>query len=156
MLKIAIIYYSSTSNTEKMAHLVKEGITDNEIEVICERVENVSLDILIESHGIIIGSPTYFGSMSSQIKNFLDKSIKYYGKLVEKVGGAFTSCKTGGGETTLLSIINAMFIHGMVVQGYCKGNHYGPIAIGAPEEVARAECMKLGYTVSSLVKKLFN
>ena len=156
MLKIAIIYYSSTNNTEKMAHLVKEGITDNEIEVICERVENVSLDILIESHGIIIGSPTYFGSMSSQIKDFLDKSIKYYDKLVGKVGGAFTSCKTGGGETTLLSIINAMFIHGMVVQGYCKGNHYGPIAIGAPDEVASAECMKLGYTVSSLVKKLFN
>ena len=156
MLKIAIIYYSSTSNTEKMAHLVKEGITDNEIEVICERVENVSLDILIESHGLIIGSPTYFGSMSSQIKDFLDKSIKYYGKLVEKVGGAFTSCKTGGGETTLLSIINAMFFHGMVVQGYCKGNHYGPIAIGAPDEVARTECMKLGYTVSSLAKRLFN
>jgi NAD(P)H dehydrogenase (quinone) len=156
MLKIAIIYYSSTNNTEKMAHLVKEGINDNKIEVICERVENVSLDILMESHGVIIGSPTYFGSMSSQIKDFLDKSIKYYDKLVGKVGGAFTSCKTGGGETTLLSIINAMFIHGMVVQGYCKGNHYGPIAIGAPEEVARAECMKLGYTVSSLAKKLFN
>lgn len=157
MLKIAIIYYSMTKNTESMAHRVREGIKDKDIDVICDKVENVSLDILMESHGIIIGSPTYFGSMSSQIKDFLDKSVKYYGKLEGKVGGAFTSCKTAGGETTLLSIINAMFIHGMIVKGYCRGNHYGPIAIGSPDEdeVARTECLELGHTVANLVKKLF-
>ncbi len=138
-----------------MAYLIREGIKDRDIEVICERVENVGIDILLESHGIIVGSPTYFGLMSSQIKEFFDNSIKVYGKLEGKVGGAFTSCKTGGGETALKSIIDAMFVHGMIVRGYCKGNHYGPIAIGSPDEIIHKECIKLGDTVASLVKKLF-
>jgi NAD(P)H dehydrogenase (quinone) len=49
-----------------------------------------------------------------------------------------------------------MLIHGMVIQGDPKGDHYGPVAIGAPDNRSIAECMRLGVRVAKLVKKLFN
>ncbi|MBE3128819.1 MAG: NAD(P)H-dependent oxidoreductase, partial [Actinobacteria bacterium] len=131
MAKVLIIYYSRTGNTEKMAHLVEEGVKEEKVEVEAKKVEKVNLNDLLEADGIIIGSPTYFGSMASPVKELMEKSEKYYGKFIGKVGGAFTSCKRigGGGETTLQSIINAFLIHGMIVQGATTSSHYGPIAI---------------------------
>ncbi|MGE4412965.1 MAG: flavodoxin family protein, partial [Candidatus Caldatribacteriota bacterium] len=92
MSKILIIYYSRTGNTEKMAHLVEQGVKEENVEVKCQRIEDTSLDDLLDADGIIIGSPTYFGMMAAPIKEFIDRSNKYYGKLKGKVGGAFTSC----------------------------------------------------------------
>ena len=157
MAKVLIVYYSKTSNTKKMANFVEEGVKEEKIEVICKRVENTNLNDLLEADGIIIGSPTYFGSMSSPIKEFIDKSIKYYGKLEGKVGGAFTSCQRigGGGETTLQSIINAFLVHGMIVQGVSNSSHYGPVAIGSPDNIACEECKKLGKKVANIVRQLF-
>lgn len=156
MNKILITYYSKTGNVKKMAEFIKETIKEEQIEVICESIENVDLDILLDVDGIIIGSPTYFGSMASPVKDFIDKSIKFYGKLNGKVGGCFTSCQRvgGGGETTLQSIINAFLIHGMIVQGFSKSSHYGPVAIASPDEVAQKDCKKLGQKIASLVKQL--
>jgi NAD(P)H dehydrogenase (quinone) len=73
------------------------------------------------------------------------------------VGGAFTSsgCIGGGNETTILSILSAMLIHGMVIQGDSDDDHYGPVAIEAPDERAKANCLALGERVGRLVKKLF-
>ena len=81
------------------------------------KVEDAHLNDLLSANGIIIGSSTYFGTMACPIKEFIDMSIKYYGKFKGKVGGAFTSCHRigGGGETTLHSINNAFLIHGIVL-----------------------------------------
>ena len=70
--------------------------------------------------------------------------------------GAFTSSGgTGSGaETTLLSIVQAMLIHGMIVQGRADDKHYGVAVTGAPKKRDLAECEKLGKRVAALVLKL--
>ena len=73
MPSILIVYDSKTGNTEKAAKLVAEGVKEIEgIECILKKVDDVSLDDLLRSDGIIIGSPTYYGLMSSKIKNLLE------------------------------------------------------------------------------------
>ena len=49
---------------------------------------------LLKADGIILGSPTYYGTMAAEMKAFIDRSVKYHGKLEGKIGGAFSS---GGG-----------------------------------------------------------
>ena len=65
---------------------------------------------LLAADGIILGSPTYFGQMSTKLKALIDESVKVYEQLTGKVGGAFTSSggTASGGETTLLSIVQAI------------------------------------------------
>ena len=122
MPKIIIIYYSRTGNTEKMAKLVEEGVRAQNVDVVVKDAVNTKPDELLEYDGIIIGSPTYYGSMASEIKKLLDETVSFHGDLEGKVGGAFSSAANigGGNETTILDIINAMLIHGMVVQGSRK------------------------------------
>ena len=133
MPKILIIYYSRSGNTEKMALAVAEGVKKAEVDVETKKVDEVNVDDLFAVEGVILGSPTYFGVMAAEMKAFVDKSIKYFGKLQGKVGGAFaTSGGIGGGnETTIMSLLEALLIHGMIIQGTTEGGHYGPVAIGA-------------------------
>jgi NAD(P)H dehydrogenase (quinone) len=156
MPKVLIVYYSRSSNTEKMARLVEEGVKKAKVDVETKKVDEVDVDELAAVDGVILGSPTYFGVMATEMKAFVDKSIKYFGKLEGKVGGAFaTSGGIGGGnETTIMSLLEALLIHGMVIQGTAKGGHYGPVAIGAPDERVEEECIALGERVAALVKKL--
>jgi len=108
------------------------------------------------SFGIIIGSPTYYGSMAAEVKQLWDDSVKFHGKLEGKIGAAFASSANigGGNETTILDIVNAMLIHGMIIQGDPMGDHYGPVSIGAPDARAIKQCHKLGSRVAKLAKKL--
>lgn len=157
MKKILIVYYSSTGNTEKMAKLVEEGIKqEKELEVETKKVEEVELEELLEADGIIIGSPTYYGSMAAQIKELLDKSVAFHGKLEGKVGAAFSSSANigGGNETTITDILMAFLIHGMIIQGDPQGGHYGVVSIGAPDSRVENQCKRLGERVARLVKKI--
>jgi NAD(P)H dehydrogenase (quinone) len=72
--------------------------------------------------------------MAAEIKSFLDASVAYHTKLDGKVGAAFSSAGSTGQETTVLSILQALLIHGMVIQGDCSGLHYGVTCVGAPNE----------------------
>jgi len=156
MAKIGVIYYSSGGNTEKMAEFVAQGVKEEGIEVELKKVEDTTLEDLLGWHGIIVGSPTYYGLAAAPIKDLFDRSVKYHGELEGKVGGAFSSSTNigGGNETTVLSILQMMLIHGMIVWGSPKGNHYGPVSIGAPDERVRTQCRILGKRVAELVKKL--
>ncbi|KPJ58949.1 MAG: flavodoxin [Deltaproteobacteria bacterium DG_8] len=156
MSKILIIYFSKTGNTERMAHLVAEGVKGEGVAVEVKKVANASVDELLDAKGIIIGSPTYFGTMAAEIKSFLDESVKHFGKLKGKIGAGFSSSALigGGNETTVLAILKALLIHGMIVQGETEGGHYGPVAIGAPDKRCSEECKKLGQKVAQLVKRL--
>lgn len=157
MSTILIVYDSGTGNTEKMACAVAEGAEKvKEAKVIVKRVDQASPDDLLGADGIIIGSPTYFGQMSGKLKAFIDKSIEVYGKLEGKVGAAFTSSGgvVSGAETTLLSIIQAMLIHGMVVQGRSKGKHYGGAAVESPSPEELEGSRDLGYKTATLVARL--
>lgn len=157
MSKILIAYYSRTGNTEKMAKEIARGVEKEKVPVDLKRIEDVKADDLLNYDGIVIGSPTYYGTMAAQIKRLLDDSVKFHGKLEGKVGAAFSSSANigGGNETTILDIINTMLIHGMVVQGDHSGDHYGPVAIGAPDARAIKQCQRLGERTAKLVKKLF-
>ena len=156
MAKVLIVYYSQTGHTEKMANAVEEAVKEEGIEVVKKRVEDVQADELLEFDGIIIGSPTYYGIMAWPIKKLIDESVKFHGKLAGKVGAAFSSSANigGGNETVILSILEALLIHGMIVQGEPKGDHYGPVAINEPDERALKGCKRLGQSVANLVKRL--
>jgi NAD(P)H dehydrogenase (quinone) len=154
MSKILVIYYSQTGNTKKMAEIILEAIKKEGVEVELKSVGDTKPDELLKFDGIIIGSPTYYGSMAGSIKKLLDESVKFHGKLDGKVGAAFSSSANigGGNETTILNILNAMLIHGMIIQGDPSGDHYGAVSIGAPDARAKRQCERLGSRVAKLVQ----
>lgn len=156
MANILVVYYSRSGHTEKMASIIAEAIKQEGLDVVLKRVQDTEASELLKYDAIIMGSPTYYGSMSYEIKKLLDESVKFHGKLAGKIGAAFsTSANIGGGnETTILDILNAFLIHGMIIQGDAKGDHYGPVAINSPDERATLECQRLGKKIAALVKKL--
>ena len=156
MPKVLIGYYSETGNTKKMAKAVEESIKEEGLEVVNKKIEDIAVDELLDYEAIVIGSPTYYGTLAWPIKKLLDESVKFHGQLKGKIGAAFTSAGNigGGNETTVLSILEAFLIHGMIVQGDPKGDHYGPVGIGSPDERALKGCRQLGKTVAGLAKKL--
>ena len=156
MAKLLIAYYSRSGNTEKMAELIEEGARIEEIEVVRKSVGDVKADDLIDYDGIILGSPTYYGSMAAEVKKLLDDSVHFHGKLEGKVGGAFSSSANigGGNETTIMDILKAFLIHGMIIRGDSSGDHYGPVAINAPDSRAEAQCRRYGKRIAELTRRL--
>ncbi len=156
MSRVLVLYYSKTGNTEKMARLIEEGAKDAGVLTEMKAVADASLDDLQNADGIVIGSPTYYGLPAAEVIRLIDESVKLHGRLDGKVGAAFSSSANigGGNETVILSILQAMLVHGMVVQGIPKGDHYGPVSIGAPDDRASRQCRLLGERVARLVKKM--
>jgi NAD(P)H dehydrogenase (quinone) len=152
-----VVFDSKSGNTETMALAVAKGAEKaGDLEVTVKKAEETKNSDLLAADGIIMGSPTYFGQMSAKLKAVIDESVKIHKDLTGKVGGAFTSSggTASGGETTLLSIVQAMLIHGMIVQGRADDKHYGVAVMGAPKKKDLAECEKLGERVAALVLKL--
>jgi NAD(P)H dehydrogenase (quinone) len=157
MPRVIIVFYSKTGNTEEMAKAVEKGITSGGGEVVRKHVDETHVDELPAFDGIIIGSPTYFGTMATAVKRFVDESIKYYGKLEGKVGGAFANSGAlgGGNETTVLDILKALLIHGMIIQGRSEGgDHYGPVSVGKPDSARIGACEEYGRRIAHLVRKI--
>jgi NAD(P)H dehydrogenase (quinone) len=146
MSKVLILYYSMYSHTHKMAEAMAEGVREVPgCEAVLKRVpETLSQDILgamgaldaqqsmahipiaavddlAAADAIIFGTPTRFGNMCGQMRQFLDATGQLWAKgaLVGKVGSVFTSTGTqhGGQESTLLSFHITLLHHGMVVVG---------------------------------------
>jgi NAD(P)H dehydrogenase (quinone) len=95
--------------------------------------------------------------MAWPIKKLLDESVKFHGRLKGKVGGAFSSSANvgGGNETTILDMLNALLIHGMIIMGDHRGDHYGPVSIDFPDKRALECCRQYAQNLAGLVKKLF-
>lgn len=141
MTKILVLYYSSYGHIEVMAAAIAEGARNvNGVEVTIKRVpELVPDDVATKAHfkldqkadiatpqeladydGIIFGTPTRFGNMAAQMRNFLDQTGGMWvkGALIGKVGSVFVSTGTGGGnETTITSFHTTLLHHGMVIVG---------------------------------------
>jgi len=156
MAKVLIIYHSKTGNTKAMAEAVEAGVKKEGLEVVLQRIEDTSIDDLLEPDGIIIGSPTYFAAVTAEIKRFVDESIKHFKKLEGKVGAAFASSGAlgGGCETAILDILRAFLVHGMLVPGFTSGGHYGPVSIGSPDEKRKQVCQEFGSSVAKIVNKI--
>jgi NAD(P)H dehydrogenase (quinone) len=141
MAKILVLYYSSYGHVETMAEAVAEGARSAGATVDVKRVPETApaevakaahfkldqkapiavIDELADYDAIIIGCPTRFGRMCSQMAVFLDQAggLWVRGALNGKVGGAFTStaAQHGGQEVTLFSIITNLLHFGMTVVG---------------------------------------
>ncbi len=153
MKKVLVVYYSRTGNTRLMAESVSKGVEKASAEAEIRDVKDVSPEDFLNADGIIIGSPTYYGLPAAEIKKLLDESVKYHGKLEGKAGGAFASSGIlgGGAESTIMALLQAMLVHGMVIKGTSSGGHYGPVSIGSPDEKAEEECVRLGERVARLI-----
>jgi len=156
MPTMLITYFSKSGHTRKMAESIAKGARENECNVILKNISETKIEDLLSADAVIIGSPTYYGTMAAEVKGLLDESVKYHGKLKGKIGGAFASSGMigGGNETTIMSILMALLIHGMIVQGNTEIGHYGPVAIGAPDDRANKECIKYGRRLGELTMRL--
>jgi len=158
MTRVLVTYFSVTGHTRAMADAVAEGVRSVEgIEWDYKPVVEVTNDDLLAADGIIVGSPTYFGQMAAAVKRMFDRSNAIYGDLEGKVGGAFTTVGGAGcgHETTNMSIITAMLVAGMVVQGSTEDAVFGPFAVEMPGEEDLAQARRLGVRVAKLTKRLF-
>jgi len=136
MAKVLVVYSSMGGNTMRLAEACASGAEEaSGIESVLKKAKEVTSDDLITSNGIIAGSPVYFGGMSSELKEIFERFVGIRGRLEGKVGAAFTSSghPSGGKETTIFSIIQAMLICGMIIVGdpISVGGHYGVACVGA-------------------------
>lgn len=139
-----------------MANAVAEGAKKaGPVEIMIQKVSDSTKADLLDADGIILGSPTHYGLMSTNMKAFIDHG-EVWQQLAGKVGGAFTNSAgvASGGETTLLSLVIAMFIHGMIIPGRADDMHYGVALTGSPNKEGLEHCEKLGRIVASLALKL--
>jgi NAD(P)H dehydrogenase (quinone) len=150
------LYYSRSGNTREMAEAIARAMNHAGLTTDCKPVEKVHPDDLPEYDAIVIGSPCYYGQMAAPVKQLIDDLVGRHGQLNGKVGGAFASSANlgGGSETTVVGIIQAMLIAGMVVQGDPQGAHYGPLSIGKPDEKVMHQCERRGRRIAALALKL--
>ena len=156
MAKAIVIYYSRSGNTKEMAVMIVKAMNEAELPTECKPVDDVTPEDVISYDAIAIGSPTYYGQMAAPIKQLIDDLVSMHGQLDGKVGAAFSSSANigGGNETTIMGIIETMLISGMIVQGDPKGDHYGPVSIGKPDQRVEKQCIRRGRRIAELVKKL--
>lgn len=193
--RVLVLYHSSYGHIEKLAQAVAEGARSESVEVTLKRVPETMPEDLMKQAGmktdqaapiavphelaeydaIIFGTPTRFGNMSGQMRNFLDQTGPIWGKLTGKPGSVFTSTGTGAGnETTITSFHSTLLHHGMVIVGlpYAVaqelfdvsevrgGSPYGASTIAGgdgsrqPTEKELSLARKQGAHVARIAKKL--
>jgi NAD(P)H dehydrogenase (quinone) len=198
MAKVLVLYYSTYGHIETMANAMAEGARGAGATVDVKRVpETVPEDIAKNGHfkleqaapiakvdelehydAIIIGAPTRYGRMPSQMAAFLDQTGGLWarGALNGKVGGAFTSTATqhGGQETTLFSIITNLMNLGLTIVGLpysyqqqmtldevAGGSPYGATTIAGgkgerqPSEIDLGGARHQGKLIAETAAKLF-
>lgn len=175
-VKVAIVYYSSTGNVHTLAQAVAEGAEKAGAEVRLHKVPELApaeaiasnpawqahvdatadvpvatADDLLWADAVIFGTPTRFGNVTSQLKQFLDGlgPLWQEGKLADKVYSGFTSSATahGGQETTLLALYNTIHHFGgiLVAPGYTDptkfvdGNPYGTSHVAGQGDIPVGE-----------------
>ncbi len=141
MAKVLVLYYSSYGHVETMANEVVKGVNQVQgVSATLKRVPETMPEEVAKKAGvkldqaaeiakpeelanydaIIFGTPTRFGNMAAQMRNFLDQTGKLWveGSLIGKIGSVFVSTGTGGGnETTITSFWNTLAHHGFIIVG---------------------------------------
>ena len=153
-----VVYYSRSGNTKRMAEIIAGAMNDAKLPTECKSVDAVKAADLLAFDAIVVGSPTYYGQMAGAVKELFDDLVSSHGALDGKAGAAFSSAANigGGNETTIMGIIEAMLISGMIVQGDPQGDHYGPVSIGKPDDRVEKQCRRRGRRIAELTKKLFS
>lgn len=158
-MQILVLYFSKGGNTKKLAEKLAQGVEEaGGVRALLRHTDQVTKDDFVESVGVIAGSPVYFGVMAAELKKVFDQFVGVRTKMEGKVGAAFATSgdATGGKETTMMSIIQALLIYGMVVVGdpMSATGHYGVATVGAPDKRTGENGIKLGRRVAEVAKKL--
>lgn len=155
-MKVVVLYYSRGGTTKKVAEMIAGFLEKEKVEVDVANTDDFAVERLLDYQGIIAGSPTYYGTLAASVKNLFDQSVTFHGKLDGKLGAAFSTSANlaGGNETTVLSILEAMLIHGMIIQGDFKGDHYGPVAVGKIDSRTEENCQRVAQRFAKLLKKI--
>jgi len=158
-MQILILYFSKGGNTKKLAEAIADGVERVEgVGAVLKNTDTVAKEDFINSDGIIAGSPVYFGVMAAELKKIFDEFVGVRRKMEDKIGAAFATSgdPSGGKETTMMSIIQALLIYGMVIVGdpMSATGHYGVACVGKPDHKTLKNGIKLGQRVAELVKKL--
>ena len=118
-MQVLVMYYSRSGNTKKLAQEISNGVNEVDgVKCVVKSTSEVTKDDFVESDGIIAGSPVYFGVMAAEMKEVFDKFVGIRKKMGDKIGAAFATSgnSSGGKETTIFSIIQAMMIYGMMLE----------------------------------------
>lgn len=160
-MKIAIVYYSKSGNTQKVADLIAEGAkTISDVDVKCMSIEDIDDDFIQEAKAVVFGSPTITGTFSWQLKQWLDtaRHIKFGGKL----GAVFATANYigGGAEIAELSMIAELLVKGMLIYsaGVAEGQpftHYGAVCIQSGDESQQERARIFGERIAKKTAELF-
>jgi len=158
-MQVLVLYYSKTGNTQKLAQAVAEGVEQIQgAQSVLKSTAEVSKEDFLNSRGVIAGSPVYFGTMAADLKRVFDEFISTRKKMEGTVGATFATSghHTGGKETTMFSIIQALMIYGMIIVGdpMDATGHYGVACSGEPDETSLENARKLGARVADVAGKL--
>lgn len=161
MGKILVLYDSHGGYTQKMAKLVGKGAAEIlDIEVRMRSVEEATAEDILWCDGIAVGTPTHFGLVSTNMKNFWDHMYDIWGKVDGKIACAFSSSGGwgGGNELACLSVLLLLLNYGFLVFGvpdYVGKQftlHYGAVIAGEPRrDVEIAACRRLGKRLAQWV-----
>ena len=156
-MNVLVLYYSKGGNTRKLAEAIAEGVGQVDgVQAVLRHTRDVVKDDFVAADGLIVGSPVYFGTMAAQLKLVLDEFVGVRKKMENKVGAAFATAgdASGGKETTMMSIIQALLIYGMIIVGdpLSATGHYGTACVGAPDASTVENGRRLGRRVAELVK----
>jgi NAD(P)H dehydrogenase (quinone) len=158
-IQVLVMYHSRSGHTKSLAEHISNGVNDIDgVSCILKPVSEVTKEDFVNSQGIIAGSPVYFGVMSAEMKEVFDKFVGIRNKMGDKIGAAFATSAdpSGGKETTIFSILQAMMIYGMIIVGdpLDATGHYGVACTGSPDLKTIENARKLGTRVATLVKKV--
>lgn len=140
-MKMAVLYFSKTDNTKKMAEEIARGMMTVEgVEAKTFSIDAVDMSWTRESKCLVLGTPVYMASMAAEVKTFLDDSAAQCG-FTGKVCGAYATANYvhGGGDLAIRTILDHLMVFGGLT--YSGGGslgepviHLGPVAIGGKLE----------------------
>lgn len=160
-MEVLILYYSRSGNTKKLAEAIAAGVRSvRGVKCVMKDTGQVTKEDFLKADAIIAGSPVYFGTMAAPLKEVFDRFVVVRKKMGNKIGAAFATSGdlSGGKETTMMSIIQALLIYGMIIVGdpLDATGHYGVSCTGNPDEKTAENAKKLGKRVANLLKALKN
>jgi len=147
MVKILVLYYTRTGNTEALAKAVAEGAKSVEgVSVIVKRVDYATVQDFVSCDAVAFGSPNYFDYMSGLMKDFFDRALSFKDMVKGKPAAAFTS---GGSSSNsaLLSLERMIDSFGLVKVAE------GVVSSGKPTDRDLEKCRDLGRKLAESVKK---
>lgn len=162
MAKILVLFQSNDGNTAKMADLVAEGAsTIDGAEIRCLSVKEATYSDLEWCDGLAMGSPTNYGTVSHQMKEWWDKlPPEGWGKNDGKIGCAFSSSGAwgGGAELTCMTMMIILMNYGFLTFGVTDyidkkfSPHYGSVVAGEPRlDMEKESCRRLGRRLAEYV-----